>query len=440
MSSVEPPIQIKTKLPDILPTVQLERYVTVGANHVRRCARCPLINNEVDPELACRVVEEFMDIATDTRLHLDDGPLKFEFFRQCLSGQARAHWDVAAAAQADNSNAAFDAALVVWFSNYFKPTAFHDQKQYFLQATKAFSMTVKETATRVDEIIRYMGYMPGAVDPVYSAVEKKMVLYRLMRSNWKTNFDASGNVITDAGFTWNNLITYMAAQEKKENKNLPPGNHRNPGSQFGGRGFSPRGGRGFGGRGFGRGRGGRSSYGAMRRSADYQGGPPTQRFRPNGYGQGGRGYAPAPYGNGYGGGRYGYGYGNYNNYGRGFGHAGGYSGNGFAGGRGGFGRGNGHGPPRGRGQEARALAADPGYVHRNPRSTRSGGVYVVEGSEAPAESFDSGEQTQASDPPQDPNPHSEEMYYGEGENGGDYDPYGGYEYGYNDQYEGYGDY
>ena len=133
----------------------------------------------------------------------------------------------------------------------------------------------------------------------------------------------------------------------------------------------------------------------------------------------------------------GYGYGNYNNCGHGYGHGpGGYSGNGFAGGRGGFGRGNGHGPPRGRGQEARALAADPGYAHRNPRSTRSGGVYVVEGNEAPAESFDSGDQTQASDPPQDPTSHSEEMCYGEGENGDDYDPYGGYECGYNDQCEG----
>ena len=137
MSSVEPPIQIKTKLPDILPTVQLERYVTVGANHVRRRARCPLINNKVDPELACRVVEEFTDIATDSRLHLDTGALKFEFFRQCLAGQARSHWDVAAAAQPDTTNASFGAAQVVWFANYFEPTAFHDQKQYFLQATKA---------------------------------------------------------------------------------------------------------------------------------------------------------------------------------------------------------------------------------------------------------------------------------------------------------------
>jgi hypothetical protein len=60
--------------------------------------------------------------------------------------------------------------LLPTFTKYFEPTAFHDQKQYFLQATKAYSMSVKETATRVEEIIRFMQYMPGytAGTPVYS--------------------------------------------------------------------------------------------------------------------------------------------------------------------------------------------------------------------------------------------------------------------------------
>ena len=436
MTSVDPPIVLKTKLPDILPTVQLERSVNVGGNQVRRLAQCPLINNEIEPELACKVYEEFQDICTQPHFHLDDGPLKFEYFRQCLAGQARAHWDVAVAAQANDDNAAFAAAIVAWFGNYFEPTSFHDQKQYFLQATKAFSMNVKETATRVEEIIRYMAFMPGAVNPVYSDVEKKMVLYRLMRANWKTNFDASGNVITDAGYTWNNLVTYMSAQEKKENKNMPGRFNQGPGrgSPQGGRGF----GRGFGGRGYGRGRGrgfqGRGGYN-NRRSMTYQGGPPSQRFRPDGYGQGGRGYAPAPYGSGYG-----YGYGSY---GRGYGQGqgGGYAGNAYHGGRGGR-FGGGRFQPRGR--EAQALANDPGRAHRNARETRSGQAYVTDGNEPssdPGQSFDSGETA----PTNQGNEHyMEEMYYGEGENGGnfdgDYDPYGGMDYGYGEEYGGYGDY
>ena len=66
-----------------------------------------LISNQTDPELACKVMEEFNDIATATRLNLNTGELKFEFFRQCLGGAARSHWDVAVAAQAGQTNAEF---------------------------------------------------------------------------------------------------------------------------------------------------------------------------------------------------------------------------------------------------------------------------------------------------------------------------------------------
>ena len=49
----DPPIHLKTKLPATLETVQLERYVTVGGNDVRRRVRVPLITDELDPEMAC---------------------------------------------------------------------------------------------------------------------------------------------------------------------------------------------------------------------------------------------------------------------------------------------------------------------------------------------------------------------------------------------------
>ena len=441
MSSVEPPILLKTKLPEILATVQLERYVNVTGNNVRRRARCPMINNENDPELACKVYEEFRDISTTERLDLNSGPLKFEFFRQCMTGQARAHWDVAVANAGGNGENEFNAAVTEWFSQYFEPTAFHDQKQYFLQATKAFAMSVKETATRVDEIIRYMAYMPGAPPagtPVFPNVEKKMTLYRLMRTNWKTNFDASGNDITNNNFTWNNLITYMAAQEKKENKRAITG-----AGVPSGRGY------GNGGRGYGRGRGrfggrGRGGYGQVRRQ-NQQGGRPTQRFRPNGYGHQGQGYLPPPYGQGYGAG--------YGHYGRGYGQPNNYGGYAYGGGRGyGRGRGGGRGMVAagrgagrgGRGREAAALNNDPGYAYRPNRTTRGGAVYVAEGNDAPPqESFDSGntsQETEVAEPP-----HQEEMFYGEGENGdgGDFDAGYGFDdmgYGYQEEYGDYGDY
>ena len=438
MTTMEAPLSLKTKLPDVLATVQLERYVTDAAgNHVRRRTRCPVICNENDAELACKLYEEFNDICQDTRLDLNTGALKFEFFRQCLAGAARAHWDVAAAAQGGTTLANFDGAVVAWFAQYFEPTALHDQKQYFIQATKAYSMSVKDTATRVDEIIRFMRFMPGAPaagTEIFSDVEKKMLLYRLMRPSWKTNFDASGNNITDAGYTWNMLIAYMSAQERRENKHPLLGGsssqHRNRhGGQYGGRGFyGGRGMQGRGGRGFGRGGFGRG-------------------FGRGGYGRGGFGYGPRavpyhPYGRGpigYGYGHTGYGYGAnafYPPMGRGV----------IPRGGGGFGRGR----ARGRGREAGALHNDPGFAARPTRTLRSGGAYVADtADDAPAPapaatggSFESaGSSSQESAQPDFP---QEDMFLGqdhaglpEGGFAHEFDEFG---FGYGDVCEGYGDY
>ena len=128
MTTVEPALALKTSLlPEgELPKAFLERYVPVAGNNARRRAQCPLITNETDAELACEVFEEFTDIATANRFDLNDGPLRFECFRQCLAGQARAHWDVAVNNQADDTMASFEAAVVEWFANYFEPTAFQD--------------------------------------------------------------------------------------------------------------------------------------------------------------------------------------------------------------------------------------------------------------------------------------------------------------------------
>ena len=373
MTSIDPPLTLKTSLPEHLYTVKLERYVTVANDNVRRRAACPIITNETDPEMACKVYEEFVDICTEHRLHLNTGVLKFEFFRQCLNGQARAHWDTIVAGLAGaNDDAAFTQAITQWFSKYFEATAYHDQKQYFLSATKAYSMSVKETATRLECICRYMTYMPGytAGTEVYSPVEKKMTLYRLMRNNWKTNFDASGNDITSPAYTWDNLIYYFSAQERRDNKSLPGG--RSPG----------RGGRGR----------GRLAHGTVRRAVGSSG-PPSRRFRSNNYGVGGQGWSPAPYGGGYGGSYNNYGYSHYSGGGGRFGGRGamvargagpGPDGGGRFGGRGG-GRFVNRGGRGGRGRGGRnwrnpAPPPPPGFTRRGTPG-RAGVTYLTDGTE-----------------------------------------------------------
>ena len=113
--------------------------------------------------------------------------------------------------------------------------------------------------------------MPGAptgatVANVYGATELKMTFYRLMRPDWKANFDASGNDITEDAYTWEMLVRYMAAQERRElarhaQGNRSAGRGRGCGcghGRFGGRGYSS--GRGYRCPGYGSGYGQGSGY------------------------------------------------------------------------------------------------------------------------------------------------------------------------------------
>ena len=221
MSRTEPPIKLKTTLPSTIPTVTISRYVADNAGHnVKRMATLPRMGDEMEAELALRCCDEYKAAMAVSRLNLSNGSLKFEFFPQLLSGQARRHWDAAAGPYAANqTNNTFQTAMEEWLANYMEDTAYMDQKEYFVNATKAFSMTVKETASRIKQIVAYVTMMPGypggAVD-VYTENELKMVFYRVMRPNWKVKFDASGNDITDAGYTWENLVRWMGAQERAE--------------------------------------------------------------------------------------------------------------------------------------------------------------------------------------------------------------------------------
>ena len=159
-------------------------------------------------------------MVTGSRLSLTSGASKFEFFPQVLAGQAWRHWDAAAAPfAATQTNNEFNQAIVTFLANYLETTAYSDQKEYFVAATKAHSMSVKETASRVLQIVAYMKRMPGCPGggvEVYSDNELKMTLYRLMRPAWKTKFDASGIDIMDAGCTWDSLVRWFSAQERAE--------------------------------------------------------------------------------------------------------------------------------------------------------------------------------------------------------------------------------
>ena len=128
------PVRIKTQITEEPKTVQLERFVTVAGNDVKRRLKCPVIEDQACPELALYINHEFMEAAGTTQLSLTTGALRFEFFRQVLKGTARSHWDAAAESVNGTTLENFAAATKEWFNQYMETTAYHDQKQYFLTA------------------------------------------------------------------------------------------------------------------------------------------------------------------------------------------------------------------------------------------------------------------------------------------------------------------
>ena len=158
-----------------------------AGHNVKQMATLPRMGDEMEAELALCCFNEYKAAMAASRLNVSNGTLKFELFPQLLSGQARRHWDAAAgpfaAAQTNNN---FQAAMEEWLANYMEETAYMDQKEYFVNATKAFSMSVKETSSRVKQIVAYMTMMPGysgGGTDVYTENELKMVFYQIMRPN-----------------------------------------------------------------------------------------------------------------------------------------------------------------------------------------------------------------------------------------------------------------
>ena len=240
------PVKLKSSVDSAYNTVQLERYVAVGGHDVRRRVSAPTMEDEIEPEVPLTIYHEIQDICGPSRLHLNTGVLKFEHFRQMLRGNSRTHWDEAAQEVGGTTNDNFRAAKDLWLANYMEPTAFHDQKQYLSTATKPFSLTCKQLASRLTKIKTFMAYMPGAppANQIYPEPDNKMLYYNLMLPRWKTTFDAAGHRITDPAYTYASLKTFMEAQERCEAAQRVAGQRRARGSPRGGAGRgSPRAGR-----------------------------------------------------------------------------------------------------------------------------------------------------------------------------------------------------
>ena len=123
------PIELRSKVPEEQPMAQLERYVNVGGAQTRRRAQIPIVEDEEDPKVCCKLYKEFLDLIDASRLNLSTGALRFEFFRQCLRGGARDNWDSVLTDHGAGRGANdFRDCITEWFGKYMESTAFQDQK------------------------------------------------------------------------------------------------------------------------------------------------------------------------------------------------------------------------------------------------------------------------------------------------------------------------
>jgi hypothetical protein len=175
-----------------------------------------------------RTLREFDDVAAATRLDLNSGPLKYEFFRKCIGGTVRDDWDLAREGKA-NTPAGFNAARTAFIQMYLEEDDLEDQKTYLVQVKKPFKMSVADCAHRAKFINALMKQFPGSGgDSPFSEHEMRNLIYNMMPARWKTNFVNSGQAVSST--TTRKLVRYMTLQQQLTETELAKRQEVNRGS------------------------------------------------------------------------------------------------------------------------------------------------------------------------------------------------------------------
>lgn len=88
-------------------------------------------------------------------------PLRFTFFRQCLTGTIRDEWDNISALQPPTC-VGFQAAITNLLHDIIRPTDLADQRHYLETSKKPYIMTCAVLASRLEMINKLMSLFPGA--------------------------------------------------------------------------------------------------------------------------------------------------------------------------------------------------------------------------------------------------------------------------------------
>ena len=283
-------------------TVKVENKWTTNRNNVAEehyfKMYLPVCDDPSQKELFLYVVNQFKDAAHADRLHLTTGEGIYTKFRGVLDGALRLSWQALSDGRANKTVNTFAEDVRALIAEFMSPTSYEDQLEFLRGSTKPFNVSCEELGARLKVISRLGKYLPGAYDAT-NATERnlfdgdnayKRAYYSLMPQAWKLEFAKSAHSLDGAGYTYTNLVRYMAVQEAlskrgiNKRKNAPHDNRNHRG-----------GGRGRGGSGYGS---GYSSYGSGRGNGYGRGGNYQRRGGGRGYGRG-RGSGYAGFGSGY---------------------------------------------------------------------------------------------------------------------------------------------
>ena len=123
------PLITKTP-PTSIQTVTLTRSVLNNGVNEKRKAVIPFLSDEREPELILRLIRDFMSLYPASRLSLNTGASRFEYFRLSLGGIARDNWDTDATAVAGTTLANFETAKKDFLHRYLQDTSLPDQQTY----------------------------------------------------------------------------------------------------------------------------------------------------------------------------------------------------------------------------------------------------------------------------------------------------------------------
>ena len=94
-----------------------------------------------DLETVCQIKLDFDEAAQDEQLRLNLAGLLFQFFRQCLRGQAQINWDAARAGQ-PIAMAGYRATIEAYFGMFFMNNDLPDQVHWLQEQSKSQGVSV----------------------------------------------------------------------------------------------------------------------------------------------------------------------------------------------------------------------------------------------------------------------------------------------------------